>query len=309
MGKTGYRRKIFAPDKAVDCCVLLFGQTQRAEFIPLRHELRTLAGDYFCDVTQVRFLFAAADFSAFLRRQASRSVTAAIFLQSYPGEFPPSVFRTVRTLFPLTPILLIAGDLCEGEGRTGAIEPGVIRFYRRQWKTSVRTELTRYLRNRSGRLALPPTATDEDAFFARSPQKIDPLAPTPDDLPVAIPFPGAHDGENPLPPICLITPGDSALGEFFAVWAKKNAKASEFFTVESLLEAAGKRRGLPERIIFDSVAPSPADDFPAVVRLAEAFAQTRIDVLTFAERFSDETLFAPLKTVRLISKPFDTLFC
>lgn len=308
MGKTGYRRKIFAPDKTTDCGVLLFGQAQRAEFIPLRHELHTLAGEYFCEVTQVRFLFAAADFSAFLRRQAAQAVAAAIFLQSYPGEFPPSMFRTVRALFPLTPILLIAGDLCEGAGRTGPSEPGVIRFYRRQWKTSVRAELAQYLRSRSGRLALPPTATDEDAFFARPPQK-SPLPPTPDDLPVAIPFPGAHEGKNPLPPVALITPADPVMGEFFAIWARKNAKTSEFFTVETLLDAVQKRGGVPERIIFDSVAANPADDFPTIARLAEAFAQTRIDVLTFVERFSDETLFAPLQTVRLISKPFDPLFC
>lgn len=307
MAKAGYRRKVFSPESAVGGGILLFGDLVREEFASIRRELRLIAADFGAEVTEVRFLFAEADFTGFLRRQRERPFAAAVFLQSYPGEFPPSLFLAVRTFFPLTPILLVAGDLCEGEGRTGAIEPGVIRLYRRQWKTSGHTELVQYLRERSGRFALPPTATDEDGFLARRPKKPAP-DPAADESVVAIPFPGAPRDGDALPAIALISPADPAMGELFAVWFRKKGKRSEFFTIESLLEAASVRSGAPERIVVDALDPEPADAFAAVRRLAETFPQSRIDLLVFAERFSDERLFAPLENVRLVSKPFDPLF-
>ena len=281
--------------------LLMIGGDDREEFQAPRQAIRILARGRGIEPLETRLPLAFDILSG-------RECVAIILCESCPGAYSQCFLRRLRRLFPLTPVILLAGDLCEGEGRTGNLPPGIVRVCRRQWRGFVKDDLEPFLSDGTGRLALPPIAADEDYLALAS----RPLGDFPS-LPCGSPPPpeaiafrpsDSDPKEAPLAPICVVAAYDHALGEMIAdVW-RRRGKGCEMFTAAALLAARSVRPGDPERIVVDSAARRTADELPVIEKLSAAFPRSQIDLLLFAPRFEDERLFAPLTNVRLIAKPF-----
>ena len=281
--------------------LLMVGGDDREEFQAPRQAIRILARGRGIEPLETRM---PLDFDIL----SGKECIAVILCQNCPGAYSQRFLRRLRRLFPLTPVILLAGDLCEGEGRTGDLPPGIVRVCRRQWREFVKDDLEPFLTSGTGRLALPPIAADEDYLVLAS-RSHDAFPPFPSgDAPpseaIAFRSPNIDPKEAPLAPICVVAPFDHALGEMIAEIWRQRGKGSETFTVDSLLAAREKRPGDPERIVVDSVARQSADELPTIKKLSAAFPRTQIDLLLFAPRIDDECPFAPLTNVRLIAKPF-----
>ena len=281
--------------------LLMVGGDDREEFQAPRQAIRILARGRGIEPIETRL---PLDFDLL----SGKECVAIVLCESYPGSYSQCFLRRLRRLFPLTPVILLAGDLCEGEGRTGDLPPGIVRVCRRQWREFVKDDLEPFLTGGTGRLALPPIAADEDYLVLASRPLGDfpPLLHGGDSPAEAIAFrsPDSDPKEAALAPICVVSPFDHALGEMIAEIWRQRGKGSETFTADSLLAAREKRPGDPERIVVDSVARKSADELPTIKKLSAAFPRTQIDLLLFAPRIEDERLFVPLTNVRLIAKPF-----
>ncbi len=281
--------------------LLMIGGDDREEFQTPRQAIRILARGRGIEPVETRLPLAFDTLSG-------KECIAVILCQSCPGAYSQNFLRRLRRLSPLTPVILLAGDLCEGEGRTGNLPLGIVRVCRRRWRQFVSDDLEPFLTSGTGRLALPPIAADEDylVLASRSHGAFPPF-PSGDAPPseaIAFRSPNIDPKEAPLPPICVVAAYDHAMGEMIADLWRRRGKGSETFTADTLLAARAVRPGDPERIILDSVARRTADELPVIEKLSAAFPRSQIDLLLFAPRFEDERLFAPLTNVRLIAKPF-----
>ena len=137
--------------------ILLLGQTNRTEFEEARIALNALGiVRDFCDVAE-----------------ATRALTEAeivpdviVIAQAFPGQFSHQAIDCLRRLAPLARVVGLMGSWCEGEMRTGAPWPGVVRTYWHQWTARCHRELRRLAAGQTCSWALPPTATEEERLLA-----------------------------------------------------------------------------------------------------------------------------------------------
>lgn len=113
----------------------LCGRSDRREFLALASDVRELSGRFGVPVLDRR------DFTA---GPILRNVDFFLLLRSFPNEFCVADVERFRRLSPLAPIVTIAGELCEGEDRTGERFPGVRRFYASKWRERGRDEFVRF---------------------------------------------------------------------------------------------------------------------------------------------------------------------
>lgn len=143
--------------------VLMVGDWQTSEFAPAAALTRSL-----CRVTEL------ADLCEAVRWFAERDGSADLMLPdlvaialAYPGQFSTVALETLRAQAPLTPVVAITGAWCDGEQRTGAPWPGVVRVAWHQWADRFPTEAAALAAGRSSAWALPHTATpDERLLFS-----------------------------------------------------------------------------------------------------------------------------------------------
>lgn len=291
--------------------ILLFGKTERPEFAPIAADLKTMArSDGSFSVEEVRFLFDDCDAASFLRRQPRIAPLLIFFCESFPGEFPAPLFERIRHIFPLVPTILLGGTLCQGEGRTGHLPPGVVRLYYYQWESFGRRQLIRFLAGEPGRFSIPPTATWDDFYRNAAASRPEPLpdrseseeSDEPNELlPFVRPEPQKARPKD-SPEICVISPSDREMERLLLELARsdgRSARASDW----KMLESDDEWR--PKRFLIDSIAPSPADELPRLEEIARRFPDAEIDLLVFAPRPYDAESLGAIPRLRLIAKPFE----
>ena len=136
-------------------CFLLIGRSDLAEFRELTARLAVQGSEYGFEC-RAHVSLAEAE------KLCGEGARLVFLLESRPGEYPPKQVARFRRLLPNTPILLIAGALCQGEGRTGRLPAGVIRFYLHEVDAALLPELADFFACKPSRLSLPATATEED---------------------------------------------------------------------------------------------------------------------------------------------------
>ena len=88
--------------------------------------------------------------------------TLVVVAEDRPGAISPSLFEQLRRSVPLTPIVRLIGNWCEGEARTGKPWPGAVRMGVHQFVQRVGAQLER-LRLLGANVWTPPfTRVDED---------------------------------------------------------------------------------------------------------------------------------------------------
>lgn len=138
----------------------LCGRSDRREFAALASDVRELTGRLGVPVLDRRDFTADASF---------REVNFFLLLRSFPGEFNGAELAQFRRLSPLAPIVLIAGELCEGEDRTGDRFSGVRRFYADDWRERGLGELELFFdaRGARGLFAASPLTTEREYLAER----------------------------------------------------------------------------------------------------------------------------------------------
>lgn len=296
----------FGAENAGGSEIFLLGDTRRPEFALIRTDLKRMAAERFASLVEVRSLFDPGDPLSYFRAHRSAVPDLFFFFESFSGEFSTSIFDGVRQLFPLAPMVLIAGALCEGQGRRGTIPAGVIRFYHHQWRSFGRGETLHFLRGRTGRFALPPMALDEDAVRTDSYREVPFEQNRTETLGEnLLPFvrPQEPSGAKFLPDLCVVAPDDSAMAGFLIDLALERSVRAGRFSIAELLAAAENRGFRPRSILFDSVAPRPIDDLEILKQIAEAFPYSAICVLAFGPQYEEIARLEEIPNLTVQSKP------
>jgi hypothetical protein len=89
-----------------------------------------------------------------------------VIAQTFPGQFSHHEVDQLRRLAPLSQIVGIMGSWCEGEMRTGAPWPGVVRTYWHQWAARSSQQLGRLANGKCCSWTLPSTTTEEERLLA-----------------------------------------------------------------------------------------------------------------------------------------------
>jgi len=98
----------------------------------------------------------------YLRSPARRADPFGILLlQSRPGQFSSHEVELLHATAPLARLVALVGPWCEGEQRSGRVQPGVVRVPWRAWKYRLAPE-TGLAESGDGKDRLPCTATDVD---------------------------------------------------------------------------------------------------------------------------------------------------
>lgn len=140
--------------------ILLIAAEDRDELVAVR-----------ADLAESGVLAEASDLRAAQRIVAeSETLPDVIILaQSRPGQYAAADVHALRSMAPMARVVCLLGSWCEGETRTGAPLPGVIRVYWHQWPVRARRELALLAAGRSCAWALPVTAGEEDRLLAAGP--------------------------------------------------------------------------------------------------------------------------------------------
>ena len=210
-----------------------------------------------------------------------------LLCRSFPNEFTSSDVEAIRRVNPLTPIVLIAGALCEGEERTGERFAGVRRFYVETWRGEGRRELERFF-----------DPNGSKGIFTKSP-----LATTVD----LLVSPNLDENEESCSGAVLILADDPDMG---ACLQDAFNERGYLARVESLVRfnPTLDRQEKPARVVVDTIDlgdPTFPDRLSSIKRV---FPGVPIDLLAFAPRV-DETRYYERRDLwgktRVVAKPFD----
>ena len=136
--------------------ILLLGDSSRAEFADAIEQMRaTCRMVEFADV---------ADAIAWCYRGAPPPILTVI-AASRPGQFNDDAIALLRQRLPLVPMVALLGAWCEGEVRSGAPWPGVVRVYWHQWPQRFAREFSLLAAGQSGSWSLPDTASAEERLL------------------------------------------------------------------------------------------------------------------------------------------------
>lgn len=257
---------------------LLIGLVDRPEFRPLAERLISLGEKYGFESRAYPSLEEA-------ERKGGERARLILLLESRPGEYPRKGVARFRRLAPLAPILLLAGSLCLGEGRTGRLPAGAARFYLYEFETEVLPELEKFFRHETSRLALPATAGEED--FWREASFESPSAET-------VPLSRTEPGRT------AVVAADPAMRRLLADSEPHDAPAAELASPGELLRLAES----PRRILVDLTLP--AEKFlPRFKEMTDRFSESEFVIYMFAPTPEETALFAAAgKRVTVRPKPF-----
>jgi hypothetical protein len=228
--------------------------------------------------------------------EETETVPRIIILQeTRPGEYPRRAIDRLRESFPAVPILLIAGSLCEGEGRTGRLPAGVVRRYWYEKETAIIPELKRFLRREPGRLSLPATAGEEDFWSAPPPHREE---PDPDPLPLA-----ARGTTVPLLR-CAVIAADPGMRDLLA--------DIEVPRVDSVLRLrfAADLLNIPRldrlrKVVIDLTLPRTVNFLPIFRQIVRRYPEAEYVIHLFAPKTEELEAFATAaESVTVVPKPF-----
>jgi len=137
--------------------ILVVGPTERREFVEARAALGR-----FGRVVDVPTTRAARE----ILRQEGFVADLIVVAQAFPGQFSPASIDRLRAASPVSRILGLMGSWCEGEMRTGAPWPAVIRAYWHQWIPRAGRQCLQLRQGNTSGWALPVTAGEEERLLA-----------------------------------------------------------------------------------------------------------------------------------------------
>ena len=264
-------------------CFLLIGPTDQSEFHELAARLTALGNGYGTESHTYMSLAEAEE-------QYSEGARLVLLLESRPGEYPPKQVARFRRFLPNVPILLIAGTLCQGEGRTGRLPAGVIRFYLHEADTALLPELARFFAHQPSRLSLPATATEEDFWRGAS------FDPAPGET---IPLSRTEPGRT------AVAAADPAMRSLLAGFESHAAETAALASLDDLFRLGAP----PDRIVIDLTLPI-GEFLPHFLMLAEHFPKSEFVICAFAPAAEEiSRLRAAGARVTVLSKPFFRLAC
>jgi hypothetical protein len=138
--------------------VLLTGQFEHRDF---RHAVEWL--DARCELTANVDL----EQSRRLAESASPAPRLIVVAQPRPALFAPEQIERLHRAAPLARIVALLGSCCEGEARSGAPWPGVLRVYWHEWQPRM-AELLASTDEVPAMWRLPRTATPAERLLAAS---------------------------------------------------------------------------------------------------------------------------------------------
>ena len=262
---------------------LLIGRTDQPEFHELAARLTALGNWYGAECRTYTSL-------AEIERQDSEGARLVLLLESRPGEYPPKQVARFRRFLPNVPILLIAGTLCQGEGRTGRLPAGVIRFYLHEADTALLPELAGFFAHQPSRLSLPATATEEDFWRGAS------FGPEPGET---IPLSRTGPGRT------AVAAADPSMRSLLAGFESHAAETSALASFDDLFRLDAP----PDRIVIDLTSPI-GEFLPRFQTLTERFPKSEFVICAFAPTAEEiSRLRAAGACVTVLSKPFFRLAC
>lgn len=92
----------------------------------------------------------------------------AVIASARPGQWSDEAIERLRQRLPLTPFVALLGMWCEGEMRSGAPWPGVVRVYWHQWRQRFAREIACITTGQCGSWSLPVTASAEERLFSQT---------------------------------------------------------------------------------------------------------------------------------------------
>lgn len=91
-----------------------------------------------------------------------------VIASARPGQWSDEAIERLRGRLPLVPFVALLGAWCEGEMRSGAPWPGVVRVYRHQWRQRFAREIARMAAGQCGSWSLPVTASAEERLLSQA---------------------------------------------------------------------------------------------------------------------------------------------
>lgn len=282
--------------------IFLGGGRSREEFRAVERDVR--------EATE-RFGASTVVFDAFDGGSLDDSTARTLFdvdffvlCRSFPNEFSPADVERLRRIAPLAPIALVAGTLCEGENRTGAIFSGTRRFYPETWRSTGRREFFRFFAESAGLFVASPLETWGDWRVAEARRE----AKRGRSETTALNSEKTAKLGTPAESVAIFPGGDAALGRLLRDEFAERGASVRLGAVRRLERFADFS---PTRVVVDAVdlaATSLLDELRAI---RAAFPAATFDVLGFAPR-RDEVDFLEQKSglgaVRVVAKPFDVDF-
>lgn len=100
--------------------------------------------------------------------QSELSPALVVIASARPGQWSDEAIEQLRQRLPLTPFVSLLGTWCEGEMRSGAPWPGLVRVYWHQWRQRFAREIARIATGKCGSWSLPATASAEERLMSQT---------------------------------------------------------------------------------------------------------------------------------------------
>jgi len=219
----------------------------------------------------------------------TRNYDLIFLLESGFLQYSLRDIQRLQARWPLARIVMIAGSLAEGEGRTGWLPPELIRCSWHQWETEAAHEFAAFCEHRPASWGLPPTASDEErlGFKLR-----------------ASDF-GLQKARFPMPamlPKSVILADDPAMREMLADWVTQ-----EGFDVTSTGQS--HLREVMDAVVagavyFDVASEDFAETTATAQFLKKRWPSACLTVFYNAPRSDEIRLLTQAGVNRVVAKPF-----
>ena len=101
-------------------------------------------------------------------RDSEEPPTLIVLPQPHPGQYRSAEVESLRQLAPLSPIVALLGNWCEGEVISGHPCAGVFRIFWYQFQPRLGTDTERFLQGKCPLWGLPPTAPSDQHWLKLS---------------------------------------------------------------------------------------------------------------------------------------------
>jgi len=217
-----------------------------------------------------------------------------LILQSYPSEFSPPQIAQWRHRFPLLPIVVVHGSLCEGILRTAPTVPGVFHIYANQWENHARKILLPMISSQPSAWLMPPTTGNDELILAQTDIFDDPFFQTDDVFGIvsSLTHLGTDRAMNELLTDALIMFGKKV------VYLTGNGEVCQKAPIFSSLSPP-----FIQKILCD-VDDSPFEQiFEAIKRIRVKYADSEIGIFVHSPRIDKIRKLGKLGRLRLFAKP------
>ena len=217
-----------------------------------------------------------------------------LILRSYPSEFSSQQFRQWRHRFPLLPIIVIDGSLCEGVLRTAPTIPGVFYVYANQWGHREHQILSQLFSSQPSAWSMPPTAGNDELTLVQPDFFDDPFFQTGDVFGIATS--SSHIGT------------DRAMNELLADSLKKFGKTVVYLSLDDNCRQKTPiipKPSIPgvQKILCDADDASFDQIFEAIERIHTNYADSDIGIFVHSPRIDKIRKFGGLSRLRVFGKP------